>query len=320
MKDVSFPIMLDEDTSYILGLLYGKGRITEEERGKCRFRFEIRYKYPKVEDVDVQSTIVKDFFKLKGVLETELSLRMDIEELPDPKIKFRRPVSITSDPVDRKALLIRRLFDCDALSYHVLYSIPNYLFAHPPNIIRSFLQGIADSTALPPSPEISKGTAAYKATGAGRIQLELEFARWHVAIQVCRMFQELMKAKVYMINWGHPNIRGKDTWKGQNHQLRLYVPEFAKVGFRMSFKRRFFEDMMKKIKPSDFPRQSDYCPRKCNPPDFKPYKCTKHNEGDEDIPQEIRGLHFSTFYQICEGLGCRCRETCRDSEPLETFT
>jgi len=55
------PIKLDEDSSYILGLLYGKGLIIEEERGKCRFKFEIRYKYPKVEDVDVQSAIVKDF-------------------------------------------------------------------------------------------------------------------------------------------------------------------------------------------------------------------------------------------------------------------
>ena len=314
------PIELDEDSSYILGLLYGKGHIIEEERGKCRLKFEIRYKYPKVEDVDVQSAIVKDFFRLKGILETELSLRMEIEELPDPTIKFRRPVAITSDPVDRKSLLVRRLFDCDVLSHSVLYRIPDYTFVHPPNIVRSFLQGIADSTALPPSPEISKGTAAYTAKGISRIQLELEFARWYVAIQICKMFQEVMRAKVYMINWGHPNIRGIDTWRGQNHQLRLYVPEFAKVGFRMSFKRDFFEAMMKRIKPKDLPFQSDYCPRKCKPAEKRPYRCSKHNEGDEDIPQEVRGLHFSTFYQICEKLGCRARKTCREAEPLETFT
>jgi len=199
-----------------------------------------------------------------------------------------------------------------------LYKIPPYIFSHPTNIIKVFLQGIADSTALPPSPKMSKGTAAFTGKGAGRIQLELEFARWHVAVQVCRMFQEKVKAKVFMINWGHPNIRGPDTWKGQNHQLRLYFNEFAKVGFRMGFKRVFFEEMMQKLKPKDFSRQRDYCPRKCRPAK-KPYKCNKHNEDDEALPPKVRGRHFNSFWQICEKLGCTCRETCRDSMCLKSF-
>jgi len=317
MSKTLSPIQLDEDISYSLGLLYGKGFI-EEKEDKCRFRFEIRFKLPRVEQKDVAYAIVKDFLKLQKTIETELSVRTQIGDLPEPGIKFRRPITMTTDWLSSRTLLLRRLFDVDVLTNNALNKIPNYIFRHPTNIIKAFLQGIADSTSLPPSPKISKGTAAFTEAGAGRVQLELEFARWDVAVQVCRMFQEKMKAKVFMINWGHPNIRGADTWKGQNHQLRLYFNEFAKVGFRMEFKRVFFEEMMEKIKPDDLSRQRDYCPRKCEPAK-KPYKCNKHNEDDESIPSRIRGWHFNAFWQICEALGCRCRKTCRDSMSLESF-
>lgn len=311
------PIRLDEDTSYLLGLLYGKGFI-EEKNDQCRFRFEIRYKLPSVEKKDVAYAIVKDFLKLQRIIETELSVKTQIGELPEPGIKFRRPITLTTDWVNARGLLLRRLFDVDVVTNTVLYRIPDYVFNHPSNIIKTFLQGIADSTSLPPSTDISKGTAAFTEAGADRVQLELEFARWYVAVQVCKMFQERMKAKVFMINWGHPNIRGKDTWKGQNHQLRLYFNEFAKVGFRMEFKRIFFEGMMEKLKPSSFSRQKDYCPRKCNPAK-NAYKCSRHNENDEDIPLSIRGLHFNAFWQVCEKLGCTSRRTCRDAAALNSF-
>ena len=317
MKTKCPPILLGEDTAYIMGLLYGKGKI-EEKEDQCRLRFEIRYKLPEIEGVDVAYAIIRDFLKLQRVIETELSLRMNVGELPEPGIRFRRPITMISDWTAANSLLLRRLFHTEILTGRALSKVPPYIFDHPVNTVKSFLQGIADSTALPPSPKISEGTAAFKESGASRIQLELEFGRWFVAVQVCRMFQEKMKAKVFGINWGHPNIRGKETWSGQNHQLRLYMNEFAKVGFRMRFKRSFFEATLKQLK-SRKSRQKDYCPRKCVPAKKTPFRCTRHNEGDKEIPTKIRGLHFDTFWQVCEALGCNCRETCRDEVPLKSF-
>jgi hypothetical protein len=260
---------------------------------------------------------MRDFSKLKKIIETELAVRTEIGEIPEDT-NFRKPMTLETDWMNSRSLVLRRLFDVDVVSDHVLDKIPDYVLDHPPNVIKTFLQGIADSTSLPPSVEISKGTAAFTEKGADRIQLELEFARWNVAVQVCKMFQEIMKAKVFMINWGHPNIRGKDTWSGQNHQLRLYFNEFAKVGFRMEFKRTFFEKTMAKLHPNSFSIQRDYCPRKCRPAK-KAYPCTKHNENDDNIPSSIRGIHFNSFWQICEKLGCTCRQTCRDAPILDSF-
>jgi hypothetical protein len=54
-------------------------------------------------------------------------------------------------------------------------------------------------------------------------------------------------------------------------------------------------------------------------PARKPHACTKHNEDDANIPASIRGIHFNRFWQICEKLGCTCRQTCRDAPVLDSF-
>jgi hypothetical protein len=104
-----------------------------------------------------------------------------------------------------------------------------------------------------------------------------------------------------MINWGHPNIRGEKTYRGQNHQFRIYAQYFKNLNFRLKFKSIELENLLSKIKIRK--EQINFYPQNIKQEAKKePYPCVSHNEDDIDIPEELRNLHFNKNYQIYETL------------------
>ena len=154
------------------------------------------------------------------------------------------------------------------------------------------MQGIADSAGLPPS----ENSSGFGRSGIPRVQIELEWARWYIPVEVCRLFQRRLQIPVQMINWGHPNVRGKNSYRGQNHQFRIYLQYFKSLNFRLKFKKdelnnltSWKEDLTKQV--VDFKKQLDDLNQKFSDTQNTMLgKVEEYNKSIGDVNVEIKAM------------------------------
>jgi len=311
---------LNEDSLYCLGLLYGKGEaLINENIRMLVFRFKIKFRKPsttavrsdnisrKVEEPGKDITIA--LFNEILILCRKFSDILGTAVIPDLLHEDsaegwgRKEVSMTSSPISLDSDKLKKLFDVQNIDSTLLDHIPGYLNNEdiPKNLVRAFLQGIADAAAVIPGEEAS----AYGGEGLPRIQIEFDNKRWYLPVECCQLFQVKLNVPIQGINWGHPTIRARkapEKARRQNHQFRVYAGFFEEIGFRLEFKRKAFLSLLKRVSVTR-PNERNLCPFGRRQTDSS-YICSKHLENEGNIPPALKNRHFNGYYQICHALGC----------------
>ena len=305
--------VINPTSMYALGMLYGKGDIIFKKK-KCQLKFGIIYRKPstvalrtdnlgKTKTTTTKSitfSVFNEFVKLHKKLGTVgLTTMMplipeDFEGKWDAKEFF-----LMTEPVSANDPTLLKLFDTDhSINSSILEHVPNYLFDDDKTTkqdVIGFLQGVADSTALPPSTTTSShGTGKEKNP---RLQLELKWRNWYTSVEICRLFQRRLKIPVTGINWAHPSIRGVVSYK-QNQQFRIYAQDWiaGNFNFQLKHKKEAFENLLKQTTSSKKTKsRTKYYPEGTRPAKRLPLKIPEMPFTDSRIPEELHNFHWGTF-------------------------
>jgi hypothetical protein len=311
---------LNEDVLYCLGLLYGKGEaLINENTRSVVFRFKIKFRKPSTTAVrsdnisrkvkepgkDITTVLFNEILILCRKFSDILGVPVLPELLPEDSAEGwgRKEVDMVSNPISLDSEKLKKLFGVSNIDNNLLDHIPKYLNNEdiPKNLVRAFLQGIADAAAVIPGEESS----AFGGEGLPRIQIEFDNKRWYLPVECCQLSQVKLNVPVQDINWGHPTIRARNApekARRQNHQFRVYAGFFEEIGFRLEFKRQAFASLLKRTNRTR-PHIRNLCPsgrRQAEPS----YNCSNHLENEGNIPPVLKGRHFNAYYQVCHALGC----------------
>jgi len=344
----------EEDYFYLLGLLLSKGKAQVNNYRNCiDFIFEIRFNKPTASSLrsdnihnirrgageEMYDYLLGDIIRIQNLLQTIFyDCKVLLEHIPEPSSRkdfSKKIVRWIVRKIPKKHSFVRFFWKGERFdSPRVLDKIPkslvllkekivkNKLLKKEKSYLKSFLQGISDAAAVIPGPESS----AFGAEGTPRIQIEVDNSRWMLNIYMCLFFEEVFKVPVHNINWPHPTIKGRrgpEKVLKHNHQFRVHLWFFKKVGFKLSIKKRnfelFIEELKKKYK-GKYPKQRPHLSKRKN---FKyigkdeylkkypkiqgyttnPFLCTKHCENSETLPPEIRNKHYAEWRDINYDLG-----------------
>ena len=311
----------DSNTLYALGMLYGKGDILFNSDGSsCKLIFEIKYRRPRTASLrsdnkrrdltsemlspPVTVDVFNDFKDLSRIFTQSFGVRIDLEPLPNDVNSWnKKRIILESEDIKTDSKILKQLFDKDKIDNTTLQHVPMYLFDKKTSKqwVIAFLQGVCDAAGLPPS----EASSAYGSNGPIRVQIELEWGRWYLPVEICRLFQRKLSIPIQMINWGHPNSRGTNSYRGQNHQFRIYAQDFKILDFRLRFKKTELDNLLSRVQ-SRSSVKGFYPKNITKKAKLPPYPCNKHNENDPDLPLELRGKHFERNYQIYDALKSSC--------------
>lgn len=287
---------MDEDVSYLVGLILVRGTLTEDKDIK---RLAIEFPYKSLKATGISTS----FDQEAALLSSANAIRDRINELLDVDLKVENMSSsvVLSAVFTKNTLAWRNLkLLLDNKSSYTEFELNPIFYAFETGIKKELVRGIADATGF-----IRPSNNFYD---RHRIYLEINNANWHLPIQICKLLQG-MGVGVQLIQWGHPNTResGKtdvdansSTW-AKEHQVKIFPEEFESIGFYSPHKQKILEEFIEYNKKV-FQKNHE----ECNPLE-KGVRKTKPRHPCEDhpkIPPQIRGRHFDGYWQICQALGC----------------
>ncbi|HID93233.1 MAG TPA: hypothetical protein EYP60_03955 [bacterium (Candidatus Stahlbacteria)] len=287
---------LDEDVAYLLGLIVGRGEIVIKNSGtiiSIHFPFKAEeisgYKqFPEI----IKSIHTNILRRIHNLLEVSVTIEPVESELSAYlSIHFHRnPVSLRN---------LRNILR-NKLSYRE-FSVPEEIVnSENINIMREFIKGYADASG-----NIRESNRDQ--IGRHRVYLDVLNKNWWLPTQLCQLLQSKLKVPVSNILWGHPNIRdpqakgGKEAWS-REHQIRIYADRFKNIGFYVSYK----NEVLKKLADENIIKFGGSPSTPCYPSKKKIRRETAKHEGEnaDDLPPEIRGHHFNSYWEICAKFGC----------------
>lgn len=252
--------MINANEAYIIGILLSKGSIIELD-DKVRLVFRIKFRRPSDESLrsdnihtelearafreSLRSKYINDFSSIITLLKDTwcMSSSLVTPDGYDISDWAMKEMIINSEPIDKHHARLCEILNCTSLDSTVLKRFPFHLsMENSPPISLSFIQGVCDGCALVPN----EASSSYGGNGKPRIQIEPTQERWELPIGLCRCFQIGLGIPVANINWGHPQIR--NSWKGQNHQFRVYlenIPEHIEL-FRLQYKRDEYRSLYRR--------------------------------------------------------------------------
>lgn len=284
---------LDHDVAYLLGMITGRGSLTEngDER-----RLVIDFPYSALKATGINSR-----FDQPNELELAVSrIRNRIEQLIEADfssnktrnncqfvMQFRR-----NNTSWRNLLLITE----DNRSYRSS-SVPQRMMQAPADLQREFVRGLADVCGF--------ARAANHFHGIHRVYLEIPAQNWRLPVELCRLLQVKLDVPVQCIQWNHPNTRIPNSLDkkltGREHQVKIFAEAFLSIGFYVDYKQKILEELA--AANAGRPK-----PHPCNP-NPRAHQCrpkAKHpEEKSKLIPESIRGMHFNGYHEICTEMGCQ---------------
>lgn len=287
--------IVDHDISYFLGLCVARGEMNSEQM-LIRFRYTSdTIRVPPGSDSDFSR---KSREYVIDVVQLEKSLasffQTDITASKTDST-YTLTVPMREGSFARKTMV--GILGDRNFSYRKS-RIPRAILAASLDIKRTFIQGIADACSCPTYSDRDQA-------GRCRICIDIPFDNWLLPLEICRVLQEDLDVKVANILWGHPNVRAPNelnsrSW-AKEHRIRIFAPEFEKVGFRFEFKTELLEEFCKwnerKPKPKKF----------CCPVSTRENEKPDHpGEQDTRLPENQR-RHFDNYREICASLGCAQR-------------
>ena len=271
---------LHPDVAYLLGLIVARGEI-----GHGVIRIHFPYKSKELNGYDVERSMI---VSLNTIRERLGRLVYDIYQEQTTFILRFKPTAM--DFRWLKALLRGR-------TSHYRFEIPQEIFNSDIEIKKEFIRGYAD---------IAGSVRRFNRDWSGmhRVQLDILNENWTLPVQLCYLLQCHLEIPVHTIDWGVPPKR-----TGKEHQLKVYVNDFQKVGFYIQHKREAIGELLLENQKRGF-KGTSFCyerkrriGRKVEIPD------------QEGFPVQIRGKTFSHYTEICVALGCTVKDRkCNDEE------
>jgi hypothetical protein len=290
---------LDPDVAYYIGLVTARGRISDSG-GVKRITIEFPFRNLKVEGI-----------KKSIVQKNEILLSLDkaiarVNELTEGQIRkeeTEHSVSLIIETL-KNSMFIRdtKMLMKDKTSFYE-FEVPDQIFQADSGIQKEFLRGFADVAGSARAANINRW-------GKHRVYLDVlnSPSNWKLPVQICHLLQDYLEVPIDVIQWGHPNTRDpslkeykagrKDAW-AREHQIKIFADDFEKIGFYMSHKQEVLEEL------ADYNRKKKFAKAKfCSPPKRKKNKLKHPAEKSAKLPQEVRGKHYNSYWQICADLGC----------------
>ena len=245
---------LDPDVAYLLGLIAIRGELYESQGDK---RIVIHFPFKSL--VAQGITIHVD---QRDQLDMAVNrIRDRLQELVEGHIDVERTGSdvVFSIRFLRNSLLWRntKYMFGERLSYREFEIPESVLNATHESIKIEFLRGVADAAGF-----VRRSNHYFD--GRNRVYIEVNNRNWKLPIQLCRLMQVDLGVPVQMIQWGHPNVRQPNQRKGsawaKEHQVKVFVESFSKIGFYVTYKQRILEELV----ASDHARAAK-SPERCNP-------------------------------------------------------
>ena len=286
---------LDPDVAYLLGLITIRGKLYESQGDKriiIQFPFKsliaegIKIHLNQKDQLDMAVNRIRD--RLQELVESHIDVERSENEIVF-SMRFLRNSMVWRN--------IRYMFGTKQ-SFREFEIPPSVLEAPDDAIKIEFLRGVADAGGF-----VRKSN--YYRSGKNRVYIEVNNKNWKLPLQLCRLMQEDLDVPVQLIQWGHPNVRQPNKKTGtawaKEHQVKIFVEEFAKIGFYVYYKEQILEELVKadqKVGGRSF--------KKCNPnPKIRRIRKKPRHPGQksEILPPKLR-KHFNAYWQICLALGC----------------
>ncbi|MEK9139001.1 MAG: hypothetical protein AAB393_17920 [Bacteroidota bacterium] len=282
---------LDEDTSYLLGMLVARGELV---LAPGNFRLVIHF--PKGALLAQGESLTFD---------TAKETRLGIEKIRE-RIAELVPGDVgTVDKTDSIDLVVRsprRTMTWRNLSaiFNGAASFPHFAIpaafldaGTPLEYKREFLRGFADVAA-------NVRPANRDQAGAHRVRLDIlnHPSNWGVPVQLCLILQEQLGVPVPIITWGHPNLHRE--WR--EHQLNVYAHEFLRVGFYFDYKQQALEELASLNVRRNLLGTSGCPGERRVRGEKKPARLGELNNSRLD--PALVGHHADSYWQICLKLGC----------------
>lgn len=287
---------LTPDISYLLGLITGRGQIQYNQHIK-NIIIDFEYKSQKIKSGKLD---------LDQKMHIQVSLDKVIVRLTNMGISVTKNVSENSvsivlkwDKDDIAWLFIKYLINGTKFSYHD-FQIPEPIFESTETNKKEFMRGIGDVTGYVRPSNYYGFSEPYR----HRVYLEITQKNWSLPSQLCKLLQSI-QVPVQNINYGHPNLRDPKNKKGnrswaKEHQMKIFAEDYEKIGFYISHKDQFLSELAE-INKSSFDSSIPLCNGRTKVKRTKPIH---PDEGDSDLPKEIRGKHFDSYKEICNCLNC----------------
>lgn len=288
---------LDPDVAYFLGLIAIRGTLYEKDSEK---RIVIEFPFKSL----IAQGINKTFDQKQHIDIAVNHIRERLEELLEGHIQIKRSTSDVTFSVQflRNSMTwrnIRYLFG-DKTSY-TQFEIPKSIYDSPDETIKlEFMRGVADAGGF-----VRKSN--YHPNKKRRVYIEVTNSNWLLPIQLCALLQQHLDVPVQNLQWGHPNVRQPNVFKGtawaKEHQIKIFAESFAKIGFHVAYKQEILEEFIEADQQID----ATLYP-KCNPnPKIRKIRAKPKHPGENSniLPDPaLRGRHFDAYWQICLALGC----------------
>jgi len=292
---------LDPDMAYLLGLIAGRGTIREASGLR---QLVIEYPFRNLEAKGINTSFdTKD--KILLSLDDTINRLGELIEATPKKAVSENSINIIIESTKNSLLWrnIDKLFKGET-SFREM-EVPEIIYNAEEEIKKEFLRGVVDVTG-------SIGTGGRDQAGRHRVYISILNENWILPIQICKVLQdEPLSIPVNTIDWGHPNTRNgnlKDYDKGREqawareHQLKICAEYFEPVGFRIIHK----DEILKELAQYNREHFSTRKAKPCIPPKKRQrHKSAHPEESSEKLPEELRGKHCNSYWQVCLELGCR---------------
>ena len=280
---------LDADFAYFLGMVIARGTISES--GGVR---QITISFP-YSNLHIQG--------LDQPIDQETGIKLGLNTIRERLIDLLNANDVQIVESEGNIDLIMR-FIRNALPWRLLlavtegqnsfrsFQIPSVFMSPdtPQDIKREFIKGFADVAG-------NIRPANRYVDGRNRVRLDVlnHSQNWQVPVHLCLLLQDGIDVPVQNITWGHPNM-GRAF---REHQINIFAIPFLEIGFSFQHKQTVLEQLAR----ADEGGRANYegCPGRRA---VRKQKELDADEHDNRLPNELKGKHFDSYWQLCKALGC----------------
>ena len=282
---------MDERFAYLLGLIYGNGRIVQ---GNISSRVLIDIPHKNLQDdngFDVQVYVTATIPVIQAIIGGLLGIVINSEQV-DSKTTLYFDLDNQSLSMAHLRNYTDNVSTCREMRIH-----PD-IFLEGESVRLSVLQGIGDVTGY------VRQSNYFFTKPKHRVYIEIP-KNWYLAIDICNLLKSC-EIPVHNLNWGHPNMRDPQN-KGNNwrkeHQIKIYVNQYMRVGFRARHKQASLTALNQELLTLDQNFIASTNRFYWEGVDRRKIKPVHPDENDNFIPVAIRGIHYNSWKDIARDLG-----------------